>query len=270
MTHRAAQGLEEFLHQVRDRLAEAEVAGFDETGLRVAGRLHWVHCARTGKYTLITCHSKRGKAGIDAAGVLGRFRGTAVHDAWAPYDTYLDVTHQLCCAHALRELAAVAETAPETTWCWASQVSDALVAMQKLVTEAITAAQTIDPGALTTQIHHYRSAAQIGINQTTARSDAVMKRHNALARRLIERQDDYLRFTHDWRVPPDNNGSERDIRMIKLRQKVSGCLRTLAGAQQFCTIRSYLSPGSPGALLHRGPLRTVRATRRGIRLKQAE
>jgi hypothetical protein len=68
-----------------------------------------------------------------------------------------------------------------------------------------------------------------------------MKRHNALARRLIEREDDYLRFTHDWRVPPNNNGSERDIRMIKLRQKVSGCLRTLAGAQQFCTIRSYLS-----------------------------
>jgi transposase len=241
MTHRAAQGLEEFLHQIRERLTEAEVAGFDETGLRVAGRLHWVHCARTGKYTLITCHSKRGKAGIDDAGVLGRFRGTAVHDAWAPYDTYLDVTHQLCCAHALRELAALAETAPETTWCWASQVSDALVAMQKLVTEAITAAQTIDPSALATQIHHYRSAAQIGINQTTARSDAFMKRHNALARRLIERQDDYLRFTHDWRVPPDNNGSERDIRMIKLRQKVSGCLRTLAGAQQFCAIRSYLS-----------------------------
>jgi hypothetical protein len=68
-----------------------------------------------------------------------------------------------------------------------------------------------------------------------------MKRHNALARRLIERQDDDLRFTHDWRVPPDNNGSERDIRMIKLRQKVSGCLRTLAGAEQFCAIRSYLS-----------------------------
>jgi transposase len=71
------------------------VAGFDETGPRVADRLHWVHCARTGKYILITCHSKRGKAGIDAAGVLGQFRGTAVHDAWAPYDTYLDVTHQL-------------------------------------------------------------------------------------------------------------------------------------------------------------------------------
>jgi transposase len=68
-----------------------------------------------------------------------------------------------------------------------------------------------------------------------------MKKHNALARRLIDRQDDYLRFTTDWRVPADNNGSERDIRMIKLRQKVSGCLRSSTGAKQFCAIRSYLS-----------------------------
>jgi hypothetical protein len=68
-----------------------------------------------------------------------------------------------------------------------------------------------------------------------------MRKHNALARRLLDRQDDYLRFTRDWRIPADNNGSERDIRMIKLRQKVSGCLRTLTGATQFCAIRSYLS-----------------------------
>ena len=84
MTQRAAGGLEEFLSQVADRVAEAEVAGFDETGLRVAGRLHWVHCARTGKYTLITCHPRRGTDGIDDAGVLGRFRGVAVHDAGRP------------------------------------------------------------------------------------------------------------------------------------------------------------------------------------------
>ena len=68
-----------------------------------------------------------------------------------------------------------------------------------------------------------------------------MRKYNALAHRLLDRQDDYLRFTTDWRIPPDNNGSERDIRMIKLRQKVSGCLRTLTGARQFCAIRSYLS-----------------------------
>jgi transposase len=242
MTRRAADGLGEFLDVVAGRIAEADVAGFDETGLRVAGALHWVHCARTDRYTLITCHPKRGRAGIDDAGVLGRFRGVAVHDAWAPYDTYVDADHQLCCAHALRELAGVADTAPDAEWCWATQAGEALVAMQKLVDDAVAAgADRVDPVALDQQIWLYRSAAQIGITSTAARSNPVMRKHNALARRLLDRQDDYLRFTTDRRIPPDNNGSERDIRMIKLRQKVSGCLRTLTGATQFCAIRSYLS-----------------------------
>jgi hypothetical protein len=114
--------------------------------------------------------------------------------------------------------------------------------MQTLVAQAIAAgADAVAPDALATQVHLYRSAAQLAIIQTAARSDPVMKKHNALARRLIDRQDDYLRFTQDWRIPADNNGSERDIRMIKLRQKVSGCLRSLTGATQFCAIRSYLS-----------------------------
>ena len=167
----------------------------------------------------------------------------AVHDAWAPYDSYLDVQHQLCCAHAQRELQAVTDTAgPDVDWCWAIQANDALATMQKLVADAIaTGADTVDPDALDTQIRLYRSAVQIGVTSTTARSDKVMRKHNALARRLLDRQDDYLRFTRDWRIPADNNGSERDIRMIKLRQKVSGCLRTLTGATQFCAIRSYLS-----------------------------
>jgi len=245
MTKRAADGLTGFLGTVADRIAEAEVAGFDETGLRVAGKLHWVHCARTGKYTLITCHPKRGTKGIDDAGVLGRFSGVAVHDAWAPYDTYADVEHQLCCAHALRELAAVTDTVPNADWCWATQTADALVAMQKLINDAIAAGadtvDAVDAVALARQVRLYRCGARIGATQTAARSSTVMKRHNALARRLLDRQDDYLRFTTNWRIPADNNGSERDIRMIKLRQKVSGCLRTLTGAQQFCAIRSYLS-----------------------------
>lgn len=219
------------------------MAGFDETGLRVAGALHWVHCARTDKYTVITCHPKRGTKGIDDAGVLGRFRGVAVHDAWAPYDTYADVEHQLCCVHALRELAGVTDTAPaDAEWCWATQAVGALVAMRKLVDEAIAAgADNVEADALGKQVQLYRSAVQIGITQTAARSDKVMQRHNALARRLHDRHDDYLRFTTNWRIPADNNGSERDIRMIKLRQKVSGCLRSRTGAQHFCAIRSYLS-----------------------------
>ena len=243
MSERAADGLDGFLDALRERIVESTSAGFDETGLRVAGKLHWVHCARTGRYTLITCHTKRGREGIDDAGVLARFSGVAVHDAWAPYDTFIEPEHQLCCAHALRELQGVADAAPPgSDWCWAGQVADALVAMQQLVAEAIeTGTATIDPDALSSHIRLYRSAAQIGVTETAARSDKLMKKHNALARRLLERQDDYLRFTTDWRIPPDNNGSERDIRMIKLRQKVSGCLRTLTGAKQFCAIRSYLS-----------------------------
>src|SRR4051794_4172527 len=214
MTARAADGLDGFLTEVGDRIAQAEVAGFDETGLRVAGRLAWVHCARTGKYTLITCHPKRGRDGINDARILARFRGVAVHDAWAPYDTYLDVAHQLCCAHAQRELAAVADLAgPNIDWCWATQVGDALVAMQKLVAEALAAgADAVNRTALANQVQLYYSAAQIGRTQTAARTGKVMKKHNALARRLLDRQADYLRFPPDWRVPAENNGSERDIR----------------------------------------------------------
>nr|MDQ2895462.1 transposase [Actinomycetota bacterium] len=99
----------------------------------------------------------------------------------------------------------------------------------------------VDPAALAGQVSRYRSAALTGKTRTAGRSGKLMQKHNALARRLIDRQDDYLRFTTDWRVPPDNNGSERDIQMIKVKQKVSGCLRTLTGTRQFCAIRSYLS-----------------------------
>jgi transposase len=251
MTGRAAHGLIGFLdtvadRTVADRLAAAEVAGFDETSLRVAGGLAWVHCARTDRYTLITCHPKRGCAGIDAAGVFPRFQGVAVHDAWAPYDTYIDAAHQLCCAHAVRELRAAAEAAPTRNgWHWATQAADALLAIQKLVSDAATADGVVDSAvdseALGVQIHAFRCATVIGTAQTRARTTPIMRKHHALARRLVERHDDYLRFAHDPRVPADNNGSERDIRMIKLRQKVSGCLRTLTGAQQFCAIRSYLA-----------------------------
>jgi transposase len=207
----------------------------------VDGRLHWVHRARIGRYTLLMVHDKRGTKDVDAMGVLPSFAGTAVRDAWAPYDSYAAGGHQLCCAHALRELQAVADCAPDGEWCWAAQAAEAITAMQRLVTEAAGQRQAaVDAAALAAQVTRYRSASLIGLSQTAARSGKLMKKHNALARRLLDRQDDYLRFTTDFRIPPDNNVSERDIRMAKLRQKVSGCLRTIDGARQFCAIRSYL------------------------------
>ena len=249
LTARAAGRLDGFLEQVRQGITASDVAGFDETGFRVEGRLAWVHCARTGKYTLLMVHPKRGTKAMEAMGVLPRFAGVAVHDAWAPYDTYTAPDHQLCCAHALRELQAVTDAAPQGQWCWAAQAAEALTAMQQLVSEAIRRGRdAVDPAVLAAQVRLFRSAALIGAAQTAARSGALMKKHNALARRLRDRQDDYLRFTTDFRAPPDNNGTERDIRMAKLKQKVSGCLRTMTGARQFCAIRSYLSTAAKHGL----------------------
>jgi len=154
-----------------------------------------------------------------------------------------------CCAHALREMQAVTDAARQGQWCWAAQAAGALTAMQQLASEAIRQGRdAVDPAALAAQIRLFRSAALIGASQTAARSGPLMKKQNALARRLLDRQDDYLRFATDLRAPPDNNGTERDIRMAKLKQKVSGCLRTMTGARQFCAIRSYLSSAAKQGL----------------------
>ncbi len=249
MSARAAGGLGGFLESVRANLAAAPVVNFDETGLRVQGKLRWVHSASTDKYSLVIVHDRRGTKGMDAAGVLPGFSGIAVHDAWAPYDTYKSVTHALCGAHVLRELRAVTDLADEGQWCWATQAGDALCELNTLVSDALAACthpdtatlEGLDTAAVAAAVHRYRSAALLGVEATGARSGKLMGKHNALAHRLIDRQDDYLRFTRDPRVPFDNNAAEREIRMIKLRQKVSGCLRTVTGAEQFCAIRSYLA-----------------------------
>jgi transposase len=245
MTARAAGGLEDFLAVVRDRIAAAPVAHFDETGLRVEGKLRWVHSASTGKYSLIIVHDKRGTTAMDTAGVLPAFTGVAVHDAWAPYDTYTAATHALCNAHALRELQAVTDQTPAGQWCWAEQTADALRELNDLVTTALAATPDsltgLDQAVMADALARYRSAVQIGAATTTARATKLQAKHHALARRLITREDDYLRFTTNPAVSFDNNAAEREIRMIKVRQKVSGCLRTIAGAEQFCAIRSYLA-----------------------------
>jgi transposase len=99
ITAQAAGRLDGFLERVREDITASPVAGFDETGFRVEGRLAWVHCARTGKYTLLMVHPRRGKKAMEAMGILPSFAGVAVHDAWGPYDTYSSPNHQLCCAH---------------------------------------------------------------------------------------------------------------------------------------------------------------------------
>jgi hypothetical protein len=178
---------------------------------------------------------------MDHAGVLPLFRGVAVHDARAPYDTYASATHSLCGAHVRRELVAVFETAAAQEWNRARQAHDALLNLKDLVADAITAGRhTVDPALRDTLVHRLRTAALVGAG--ISGGGARGAKHRALARRLRDRQGDYLRFLDPgFAIPWDNNAAEREVRMVKVRQKVSGCMRTLDGARDFTDIRSYLA-----------------------------
>jgi transposase len=242
LTARAARRLEgDFLDAVRTALAAAQLVHFDETGFRVAGRLHWVHSASTGKYSLLYVHPKRGRDAIDAGRILPTFTGIAVHDAWAPYDCYPQATHALCCAHLLRELIAAAELDPSATW--AAQGIDALLALKTAADNAVAAGlDRIEPDVLAAGTASFRYAALVGIKDHTGQHTPIGKKLAALARRMRERIDDYLRFARDpHHCPFDNNPAEREVRMVKIRQKISGAMRTLTGAEHFCHLRSYLA-----------------------------
>jgi transposase len=245
-TARAAAGLAPFTAAAVAGLIRAELVHADETGLRVAGRLHWLHVACGPRFTALCCHRRRGTEAIDAAGVLPHVTGTLVHDAFAPYARYPAARHALCNAHLLRELIAVVDShtahppgGADTPrgWCWATQIIDALLALKAITDTGVLP----DPDVLAGHRRLIVSAALIGASIQTGPPGAVGRRHRALARRIRRRLDDYLRFATDPRVPFDNNQAERDIRMVKIKQKVSGCLRTLTGAQDFAAMRSYLS-----------------------------
>jgi transposase len=241
-----ARELDGFVQVVRDRLAAAPVVHFDETGARVAGRLHWVHSASTGLLSLFTVHTKRGKVAMDAAGVLPGFAGVAVHDGWAPYWRYAHVTHALCGAHLLRELDAVTQ---EPGQGWAAGMAELLVDA-KLACDRARAAgvQRVDDQArarLHTRYERLLADGQAANPPPPVNGRRRRRTRRSPAARLLARLDTHreevLRLLDDTRVPFDNNQAERDLRMVKLQQKISGCWRTPAGAEAFLALRSYLS-----------------------------
>jgi len=241
-----AAGLEGFVEVVRTGLAAAPVAHFDETGARVAGKLHWVHSASTGLLSLFTVHPKRGKVAMDAAGVLPGFGGVAVHDGWSPYWRYKDIRHALCGAHLLRELEAIA---CEPGQGWAAGMAELLVDV-KLVADRARAAGAgrVDDEARGRLRRRYQRLVADGQAANppppaTGRRRGQPRRVPAanLLARLDTHRGEVLRSLDDTRVPFDNNLAERDLRMVKLQQKISGCWRTLAGAEAFLILRSYVS-----------------------------
>ena len=238
-----ADGLEGFLEEIRSQLTGAQVAHFDETGGRIDGRLEWIHSASTPTLTLLSAHARRGVEAMNAAGVLPGFRGVAVHDGWAPYRHFDDAAHALCGAHHLRELTG----AHEQGQAWALWMSCLLLDTKDAVEKAIaTGAARLSVTALAELHVSYRGVIALGYEENPSlagdaggRRPKRTKGQNLLLR-LDEHEHEVLRFATDFRVPFDNNQAERDIRMVKLQQKISGCWRTREGAARFLAIRSYL------------------------------
>lgn len=239
-----AAGLEGFLEEIRAQLADAQVAHFDETGGRVDGRLHWIHSASTDMLTLLSVHRKRGVQAMNQAGVLPSFTGVAVHDGWAPYRSYENSLHALCGAHHLRELTA----AEEQGHAWALAMICLLLDTKDAVEQAkANRRRRLSKKALGRLRASYREVIAMGHEENPGlaedsggRRPKRTKAQNLLLR-LDERESEVLRFATDFRVPFDNNQAERDIRMVKLQQKISGCWRSTEGAERFLAIRSYLS-----------------------------
>ncbi|MFH1906913.1 MAG: IS66 family transposase [Chloroflexota bacterium] len=248
---------------IRELAAKAEVAGFDETGLRAVGSLHWLHTVSTQFLTWYYAHKRRGREAMDAADILPDFRGCAVHDFWDSYLKY-DCDHAFCNAHLLRELIFLWE---EQDQKWAKPMIDHLLGIKDAVATARTAGLTAIPDAdLDRFLKRYKRIVAAGYAQNPVAklppgSKRRGRRKQSKARNLLDRFHDHpdgiLAFMRDFAIPFDNNLSERDLRMMKLRQKISGTFRSIDALVDFCRIRGYVSTARKNGLNALDALRRV-------------
>lgn len=228
---------------IRAALTRAAVLHCDETGMRIGAALHWLHQAGTEQLTFYAAHPRRGKTALEAIGILPLFRGTAVHDGWSAYAGYR-CRHALCNAHHLRELTFIAE---QTQQPWATGMIALLREGKAAVAAQAAGATGLPPAGREGLCARYAALITAGLaaNPPPPSTGKRGRRKQSVAKNLLDRLDRQrewvLAFLHDFAVPFDNNLAERDLRMMKVRQKVSGCFRTQAGAAAFCRIRGYIS-----------------------------
>jgi transposase len=226
-----------------------EPVHLDETGSRVAQKLHWVHVASTARLTHLELHRHRGTKAHDEIDILPQRTGPVAHDDYASYYRYQDAHHIACNAHHLRELEFIQQRYAQP---WAKDLADLLREIKQAVVTAQQAGQTaLLPHQLATFQHQYDQLLDQGFqanpppppehNRPKARGKSKQSPARNLLNRLRQHQQAVLMFMYDFKVPFDNNQAERDLRMVKLKQKVSGCFRTTEGAKIFCQIRSYIS-----------------------------
>jgi transposase len=241
-----ARGLKDTVQQIRREIVAAAVGHFDETGLRVQGKVSWLHSASTKTATYYYVHPRRGRQAMDAMGVLGAFAGVAVHDGWTSYARYGKL-HGLCNAHHLRELTFLWEEGQQR---WAQLLARELRHWKRLVDRAKDQGRDHLCAATVRSIEWWyghlvhmgmRANPPPAIAQTSRRGRKKRGKAGSLVDRLWENRAHVLRFVHDFRVPFDNNLAERDLRMMKVQQKISGTFRSWEGAEAFATVRSYIS-----------------------------
>ena len=246
MVKRCADGLCDIVEKIKQKMQASALGHFDETGTRVDKKLWWVHNASNCDYTYLDISPNRGFKGMEQCGVLTEFHGIAMHDCWASYWNYPEVTHAVCCAHLLRELTGITENHPEQKW--ASAFIDLLLEMKKVKDKAVAKGNE----SLSYYYSHKfdkqydelieQARKENPLPETTEKKRGRKKKGKILA--LVERLANYKAsvclFIKNFEVPFDNNQAERDIRMIKVKTKVSGCFRTEEGARDYLKIMSYI------------------------------
>jgi transposase len=232
--------------KIKEQIVSAAVVNFDETALYCNGQRHWLHVASTPEWTAYSYHPKRGAEAMEAMNILPQFHGRAIHDYWKPYFTY-SCDHGLCNGHHLRELTFIHEQDQQQ---WAGQMKTLLLDIKDTVEHVQRHAERLDDATLRKFERHYRRIIKTGHqeNPSPVITNPMKKRgkpKQSPAKNLLDRFEKHpkeiLAFMYDFNVPFDNNQGERDIRMMKVKQKISGCFRSAEGARYFCRIRGYIS-----------------------------
>jgi transposase len=238
--------IEPSLEATQQQLIASDVVHFDESGLRVEGKLNWLHVASTDLLTYYGAHPKRGQEGMRAIGILPAFEGRAVHDHWKSYFAFDNCQHALCNAHHLRELQFVVDQYKQT---WAEDMIQLLVDIKAEIHATSADQASLPPDRLLHFAQRYDELVAQGLETNPPPTDPPPRKRGrkkqSPPKNLLDRLQQYkpqvLAFMYDFRVPFDNNLAERDVRMVKIKQKVSGTFRTRTGAETFCAVRSYIS-----------------------------